>query len=390
MTLILEPDAATAASLATRVPGEHRIADPARPVADQLLASDELLVIGPSTDSDEALGLTSAALLVRPHLDVLLVRPDVDTDLLRAAMRAGLRDVVLLGSRELEDACHRSLEGALLRQTTSAAHPARPAGAQVVTVFAAKGGVGKTTIATNLAVCLAAKGTRRVCLLDLDLAFGDVAIVLQLFPAKTLGDAVALSRLDATAVQSLITRHSAGVDVIAAPVDPGTSESISAGLVANLLEVLSTSYDVVVIDTPPAFTEQVLSAFDRTDHFVLPATLDIPSVKNLKLTLETLDLLGYAPDARHVLLNRSDSKVALTIQDVEKSLQTRIALQIPSSRSVPSSINRGVPIVLDAPNHAVATALRRFADSIAPRSSVPAALQADRRLLGLLRRPVTS
>ena len=102
-------------------------------------------------------------------------------------------------------------------------------------------------------------------------------------------------------------------------------------------------YDHVVIDTPPAFTEHVLAAFDLSDRYVLLATLDIPALKNLRLTLDMLDLLGYPREGSQVVLNRSDSKVGLTVADVEQTLKTRISALIPSSRAVPASINKGVP-----------------------------------------------
>jgi pilus assembly protein CpaE len=117
-----------------------------------------------------------------------------------------------------------------------------------------------------------------------------------------------------------------------------------------------------VVDTPPAFDDQVLTAFDVSDVVALIATLDIPALKNLKLTLETMDLLNYPRDRWRIVLNRADSKVGLAISEVEKTLRTTIAVQIPSSRDVPAAINRGVPIVLDDPKHPVSIAIRTFAE----------------------------
>jgi pilus assembly protein CpaE len=125
-------------------------------------------------------------------------------------------------------------------------------------------------------------------------------------------------------------------------------------------------YDVVVVDTPAAFSDQALAAFDATDDFLLVATLDVPAIKNLKLTLEMLQLLGYPRDRWHVVLNRADAKVGLSVDDVQKMLNLPIAAQIPSSRAVPSSINRGVPLVYDAPGHGVSEAIRRLAKHLEP------------------------
>ena len=143
-----------------------------------------------------------------------------------------------------------------------------------------------------MAAALADKGRREVCLVDLDLAFGDVAIALQLFPAHTIADAVPLGEYaDFGALQALLTPHSPGLTTLVAPVEPGSGEGIPASLVSRVLQVLRDHFDYVIVDTPPAFDDHVLSAFDLSDVVALIATLDIPALKNLKLTLETMDLL---------------------------------------------------------------------------------------------------
>jgi pilus assembly protein CpaE len=165
---------------------------------------------------------------------------------------------------------------------------------------------------------------------------------------------------------------------------------VPASLITTILQLLREQFAYVVVDTPPAFTDHVLAAFDQSDLIALLATLDIPALKNLKLTLETLDLLNYPRERLRVVLNRADSKVGLALSEVEKTLRVPIALHIPSSRAVPASINRGVPIMLDDASHPVSAAIRQFGeDHVLPlaRSTaepIPLNLRADRR--GLLRR----
>jgi pilus assembly protein CpaE len=328
---------------------------------------EDTVVLGPTVDLVPALRLAEALRVERATIGVILVRHRIDTSLLAEAIRAGVREVVderdLAG---LNAAVRRSqdLSAALRRQQAPGEAPrtVAPRG-RIVTVFSAKGGCGKTTLATNLAAALADHGRRQVCLVDLDLAFGDVAIALQLFPAHTIADAVPLGdQLDYTALQTLLTPHSPGLTTLVAPVEPGASEAIPAAMIGHILEVLRARYDYVVVDTPPAFDDQVLTAFDMSDVVALLATLDIPALKNLKLTLETMDLLNYPAERRRIVLNRSDSKVGLAISDVEKTLRTDISVQIPSSRDVPAAVNRGVPIVLDDPRHPVSVAIRTFAE----------------------------
>jgi len=357
--------------------------------------NEDAVVLGPNIDLLSALELAGSMRVTRPSLGVILVRRRVDTSVLADAMRAGIFEVVeerdLAG---LTSAVRRCAELARALRETVGGGQAEGEGASrgtLVTVFSAKGGCGKTTVATNLAAALADGGRREVCLVDLDLAFGDVAIALQLFPAHTIADAVPLAgTLDAQALSSLLTPHSAGLTTLVAPVEPGHAESIPASLVTTILELLKQNFDYVVVDTPPAFDDHVLAAFDQSDMVALMATLDIPALKNLKLTLETLELLNYPRDRWRIVLNRSDSKVGLALSEVEKTLKVPISLQVPSSRDVPASINRGVPIVLDDPRHPVSQAIKAFAErQVATQgnggsSDIPPELRTDRR--GVLRR----
>ena len=390
MTILYEIDPPSAETLRSALGGTTAVVDGLAGLRRllEVEGAHELLVIGPGVDDQVAMDVATGERLAHPALGVILVRRRVDSAVLRDAMRAGFREVVKSDDMTaLLDACSRSLElSQAFRGTRSTAASSAAVG-QLVTVFAAKGGCGKTTVSTNLAASLAVSG-QSVCLLDLDLAFGDVAIAMQLFPARTLSDAVGLARLDETAVRSLVTPHSKGLDTIVAPVEPGAAEFIPGHLIGDLLAVLKTMYDVVVVDTPPAFTDHVLAAFDQTDHLVLLATLDVPAVKNLKLTLETLELLNFPRERCHVVLNRSDSKVGLSVADVEKTLKATIVAQVPSSRAVPASINRGVPIVLDQPGHPVSVALRKFADAhLASKPQLNADLRREKRGFPRRRRP---
>jgi MinD-like ATPase involved in chromosome partitioning or flagellar assembly len=272
---------------------------------------------------------------------------------------------------------------ALRDQTHAQPVSARGEYGRLITVFSSKGGCGKTTLATNLAAALADRGRRDVCLVDLDLAFGDVAVALQLFPAHTIADAVTLGdNIDFRALQTLLTPHSPGLMTLVAPREPGSAESVPASLVAHILEVLRERFDYVVVDTPSAFDHHVLAAFNISDLVALITILDVPAVKNLKLTLETLDLLNFPREKWRIVLNRADPKVGLSIAEVEKTLHSQIAVQIPSSRDVPAARNRGVPIVLDDPRHPVSSAIRSFTERhIAAPGNVDAILElrVDRR-----------
>jgi pilus assembly protein CpaE len=260
----------------------------------------------------------------------------------------------------LADAVRRSV--ALTAQMRGHSHGGGHDG-KVVTVFSAKGGVGKTTLATNLAVYIASTGAKTL-LVDLDLMFGDVAISLQVVPNSSIRDiSIMQGHLDLQGLQSVAVVHEdSGLDIIAAPSDPGDADRIPGAVVEELIRVARTHYDYVFIDTPPNLTEHVLIACDLSDLTLLVASLDIPAVKNLRLAMNTLDALGASQDSRALVLNRSDAKVGLRAEDVETALKTPIGASIPGSIGVPSSINRGVPIVLAEPRSPVSAAIREIGD----------------------------
>jgi pilus assembly protein CpaE len=159
----------------------------------------------------------------------------------------------------------------------------------------------------------------------------------------------------------LLTSYRPGIEVLMAPVQPMAAERIGRDLVTEIIQMARSSFDYVVIDTASAFSEQILAALDVTHHYVLVATPELPSLKNLRVTLDTFELLDYRREARTVVLNRSDSKVGLSMADIEKVLRVPSAGHIPSSRDVPLSANNGVPLMVSHPNHPVSTAIKDLA-----------------------------
>jgi len=319
------------------------------------------VVLGPSVDIDAAGGLAETLRVSRPALSVILVRRRVDTSVLTDSLRAGIREVV--EDRDLTrlgESVRRAYALWQAMTNGSGDEAATPQG-KLVTVFAAKGGVGKSTVATNLAAALVDEGDARVCLVDLDLAFGDVAIMLQLFPTQTIADAGELADVDEAALESFLTPYSDGLATLVAPKRPDATDVISAKKVGRILHMLKARFDYVVVDCSPSFDDFVLQAFDQTDLLVLVASLDIPALKNLKVATDTLDLLNMPRSHWRLVLNRADAKVGLAPAEVEKTLGMPITTAIPSSREVPVCINRGVLIVREEPRHGVSLSLKALA-----------------------------
>ena len=320
-------------------------------------------VLGPHLDLDDCLKVCEDLRTARPTVSVVLVRDKLDTTVLANAMKAGARDVV-----DVEDTA--SLSSAVERARELWTALRGPSGAQqlgrVITVFSPKGGVGKTTMAVNLALALTERGARRVCLVDLDLAFGDVAITMQLFPTHSIEHAIGSEEsLDAAQLDTLLTRHADSMMVLAAPAHPDVRERVSPALVGKVLRTLREGFDFVVVDTAPSFDEQVLTALDETDECVIVATLDVPTLKNVKVALETLDMLDIARGHRHLLLNRADDAVGITPDKVEGILGMPVAASVSSSVDVAAATNSGNPIVVATPGHQSSQAVRALASEIA-------------------------
>jgi pilus assembly protein CpaE len=241
----------------------------------------------------------------------------------------------------------------------------------VVTVLSSKGGCGATTLATNLAVELAAGGARSVCLIDLDLMYGDVATVLDVEPVRTLADAVSSGQLNRTALPSILTRVGTYFDCVLAPAGPGEAEAVTPEVVGELIACLAMAYDHVVVDTSAQLTPNVLAALDSSDRHVLVAMPDRPALRHLRLLLDMLDLLPYRDRARSIVVNRCDSTVGLDIADIERAVNQPVAGALPSSWDVRAAVNKGVPLAVAQPGNPYIVALRRL---VTKRPAAPGSL----------------
>lgn len=365
MPALVEADPAKARSLASLMPnGTHVV--PGMEQLDTWLTSrpeEYVVVLGPGVPMDSATQLASRMHRSNPTTEVVLLRDRLDTEVYARATQAGIRAVVADHDREtLTIAMERA------RQTFEATHgplgEASAAPAKVLTVFSAKGGVGKTTVAVNLGLALAERGSR-VCIVDLDLEYGDVAITLQLVPEHTIAEAAEVEEhVDVGLLETLLTDYQGKLKILAAPLQPDARDRIHPALITRIIQVLRARFDYILIDTAPTLDEHVLHAFDETDECVLVATLDIPTVKNVKMAIETMDLLNLCRGHRHLFLNRADEEVGLAVEKVESLLGLPVTVAVPSSLAVAISTNQGRPILQSKPDHAVSKAIRSFASAL--------------------------
>jgi len=305
-----------------------------------------------------------AAIREYTRAPIVLLASGESSALLEEALDSDVADVLLLPQLTenvvfaIRKASHSGRRG----------QPGRPRGTgRIVTVFSPKGGTGKTVMATNLSVSFAKHAGKRTLLLDLDLQFGDAAIMLGIEPDKTIQDLVtAPGELDPEKLAGYTTRHSSGLDILPAPIRPEDAELVTEEKLARLLEVAKESYDVIVVDTSPFFHGPMLATLDRTDDLLLVCGLDVPTIKNVRLSLQTLGLLSFPPERIRVVLNRANSNVGMKRGEVEAALEAKVRFEVPSDRAVPLAVNRSNPAVLSDPKADFSRALREMAKSLLP------------------------
>ena len=341
-----------------------------------MLQGPLVVILGPSCGSAEALADAATLAQDQPGVATILVTDELSTDLLQTALRSGVKDVLAapVDAEQLTAAIDRVAVtlGAAASVPSGGvdvgqSEPASERG-RVVTVFSTKGGAGKSVIAANLAVLLSRRSDKPVVLVDADLQFGDIAVMLKLAPQHTIVDAVgSLDRLDATLLQQLMMRHEpSGLWILPAPLEPSFADQISAAEMTHIVEILRGFCAYVVIDTPAYFNEVVLGLIEESDDVLLVAGMDIPNIKNVKIGLQTLRLLNVPTSKLHLILNRANSKVKLDVSEVERTLQIKAESLIPSDVVVPQSVNKGTPVVLDAPKSGVAKAIEQLASMFIP------------------------
>ena len=256
------------------------------------------------------------------------------------ALEASLADVLILP--QPPDVIAFALHKAVRNRSSDQAQSCR-----VITVSSTKGGTGKTSIAVNVAVELSSRGLRTL-LVDLDVQFGDVGIVLGLDrPEKTLYDLVVGGALDLDAekLRGFVVRQSPTLHVLAAPLRPEQADDIEASQIATILQIARTLYDAIVVDTAPLFDGPMLAALDRSDELLLVSTPDVPAMKNVRLALQTLNLLGFPVDRISLVANRSGMPGGASLDEVSSTLGRPIRFVLPEDASVPASINSGTPLV---------------------------------------------
>ena len=312
-----------------------------------------------------------------PTAAVIMMSVQGEADYLRRSMLAGAREFLVkpFSSDELTASIRQVWTREKEKQSrfapVVAAAEAGAAGggepAMVAAVFSPKGGVGRTTISVNVAVAAAQAG-KRVCLVDASFQFGDVGVLLNLNPRnKSIADLA--SELQAgesyDSLEPFLVTHSSGVRVLLAPPTPEQAELVNPPAVKRVLEMLRNEYELIVVDCPSSFNEATLAVLDEADMILTLLTLEITSVKNMRLFLEVCEQLGYGPDKIRLVLNRADSTLGIRVADVEHSIGRKVDHTIVSDgRSVVYALNRGVPFFVSNREAQVSQDIARLAAAV--------------------------
>ena len=328
-----------------------------------------MVLIGPSISNEMGIDAVRTLRNEDPSLILIAVAEQVTSGLLRSAMRAGISEVIEapLTEDKIEEAIKQFANDVLKRKVAVVVPVATHKDeGQIIVVMSAKGGSGKTVTATNVAMLLNRFEDKKVALVDADLQFGDVCLVLQLEPRFTLVNAAhELHHLDSQLLESLLTDHPSGLKVMAAPLEPAFADDISTESLIKVVTLLRETYDYVVVDTASMLDELLLSLLEKADVILQVVDMDLPSVKNAKLALETLRLLKFPTSKVKLILNRSNAKARLDDKEIEGALKMSISAAIPSDGAVAASMNEGRPVVESAPKSRVAKGFESVAELIA-------------------------
>ncbi|MDP9269426.1 MAG: response regulator [Chloroflexota bacterium] len=318
-----------------------------------------------------------------PSTPIIMMSVHGEAESLRRAMLAGAREFLVkpFSGDEFAMSIKAVYERELSRRTQLAATmPAvvTPTGAvsddiedhQVIAIFSPKGGAGRTTIATNLALALHKETGTRVCLVDANLQFGDVGVLLNLNPKnRSVIDAVEGGEPDGDIIDSVVVDHSTGIRVLLAPPSPEGADLVTAAYLRKIIDRLRATHDYVVVDLPAALTDHSLAVMDAADTIVVLSALEITTIKNVRLFLEVADQLEYDRGKIRLVINRADASQGIRIGDVEASIRRPIDGSIVSDgRLAVLAVNRGVPFVVSHPEGALSRDIFKLARTLAGES----------------------
>lgn len=321
-------------------------------------------VVLPSVDGFEFTAKMRAAGGTR-HVPILLISPGTELEHRVRALRAGADDFLIRPYRPQELLARA--RGLLIRYPPpDGSSPAAGEGGRIIAFYGAKGGVGTTTLAINTAIALHRTMIRRVLVMDAKLQFGDLRVFLDVgLHGKTLIDVATAPSIDADLLSKVVIHHESGIDLLLAPPSPESAELVTQEHVTQTLECLRATYDYVVVDTDQRLDEPNLQILDASVAIFVVMTADLPSLKNVRLLMDTLGTLGYERDKVRLVLNRSTAATGINVRNVEMALGRPVNHRIINEYRVAiGALNRGAPFMHTQPDSPLSLAVAEFAAAI--------------------------
>ncbi len=343
----------------------------------------DVLVIAATGYSERALSLLDRAVKADAERPVLVLSQDSPNGFVRRVFESGGEDILVMPQSPQQ--FQFAVQKAIARRMSSTGAQGAEKG-RIIAVLGPKGGTGKTLTSSNLAIALAQAGMRTV-IVDLDLQFGDVGLCMGLAPDRTMYDlALAGGTIDFDKLQAYLTPHPTGAQALLAPNRPDQAGAITVQMLQDIYSALRSQFDFIIVDTPPGFTSEVIATIDASSDLVMVGMLDSLSLKNTKLGLETLDLMGYDRSKISLVLNRAHSRVGISQSDVVAVLGREPDILVPSDREIPRAVNEGVPIVLARPDSESAAAFRTLSEMYTGMPSTTLTLPAQEKRSSLFSR----
>jgi pilus assembly protein CpaE len=325
----------------------------------------------------DGIAATEAIMTQDPSIQVIIMSVQGETDYLRRAMLAGAREFLTkpISADDLYKSIRHVHRLAATRPKVVSGGTAEVSSGgggggsegQIIAVFSPKGGVGTSTVAANVAVALRQQTNKKVALLDANVVFGDITVILNLRSDKTIIDlAQRIDDVDRDLLNDVMATHTSQVKVLLAPPDPQRGELVTSDHLRTILDLMRREFDYVVVDTPASFQDRSLAVLDMANRIITLMTLEMHCIRNIKLFLEVADLLEYPHEKVMLVLNKATNRTGIRAEDVEKTLQRKLLFQIgDAAQDMTLSINQGVPIAIGKPTHQIVRDINNLAREFA-------------------------
>ena len=314
----------------------------------------QILIMELPEHADSTLEAVRGLKAEHPEMGIILTAGDSSPQLILRAMRSGAQEYLTrpINVRELGESLKR-LSSIIRRPSRGSRRTGK-----IITVFSSKGGVGVTSVATNLGVSFVKNAKQRTCVVDLNLQMGDVGLMLDLRPQYTINDAMGSGNLDESRLKGLLAEHESGLYLLSTPEDPVQAEQITPGLLLEVFSLLKGMFDVIIVDAGHFFDSRVLEVLTLADTILVVSILDVPTVRNVRRCLNLFEQLGYGPDKVRLIVNRHQKKTKVKVEDLEETAEARVFWEIPNDyKTLIESIDAGVPAVIQSPRSKLARSI---------------------------------